>query len=304
MSGAVPFRNLSTSDFLRRFGHQAQTSQFRAVLQVGTLPFTKNYNPQGGRFYDDLSFLCNSTSLPGSSFSTTENLQDYYGVNQKYAYRRDFDDLSLDFYVDAQYQTLKFFEQWMDYISSPATYSVVTDSDPSSEIAFYRFKYPREQGGYKCRIDLHKFDRDYDKTKNDILYSFVNAFPRSLSSMPVSYDGSSLLKCSVTFAFDRYFVNRGGGIQEANDTVDPTVPLQNPSASGPSDTQATKGSDAFKKEKVGDITKDPDALRAIQEERDLISAQNERREAADARALQRGDSIQMDGGGSFSMDLL
>jgi hypothetical protein len=239
MSGAVPFRNLSTSDFLRRFGHQAQTSQFRAVLQVGTLPFTKDYNPQGGRFYDDLSFLCNSTSLPGSSFSTTENLQDYYGVNQKFAYRRDFDDLSLDFYVDAKYQTLKFFEQWMDYISSPATYSVVTDSDPSSDISFYRFKYPKEQGGYKCRIDLHKFDKDYDKTKNDILYSFVNAFPRSLSSMPVSYDGSSLLKCSVTFAFDRYFVNRGGAVQEANDTVDTTIPLQNPSASGPSDTQAT-----------------------------------------------------------------
>jgi len=112
------------------------------------------------------------------------------------------------------------------------------------------------------------------------------------------------LKCSVTFAFDRYFVNRGGGIQEANDTVNPTVPLQNPSASGPSDTQATKGSDAFKKEKVGDITKDPDALKAIQEERDLISAQNERREAADARALQRGDSIPTSGGGSFSMDFL
>ena len=300
MSGAVPFRNLSTSDFLRRFGHQAQTSQFRAVLQIGTLPFTKNYNPQGGRFYDDLSFLCNSTSLPGSSFSTTENLQDYYGVNQKYAYRRDFDDLSLDFYVDARYQTLKFFEQWMDYISSPATYSVVTDSDPSSEISFYRFKYPREQGGYKCRIDLHKFDRDYDKTKNDILYSFVNAFPRSLSSMPVSYDGSSLLKCSVTFAFDRYFVNRNGGIQEANDTVDTTTPVNNPSANGPL-TEATKGLDVYKKAndklKVGDKATDPEILGFIEEERKIA------REREQAKALQRGESIDMEGGGKFSFDI-
>ena len=303
MSGAVPFRNLSTSDFLRRFGHQAQTSQFRAVLQIGTLPFTKNYNPQGGRFYDDLSFLCNSTSLPGSSFSTTENLQDYYGVNQKYAYRRDFDDLSLDFYVDAKYQTLKFFEQWMDYISSPngdSNYSVVTDSDPSSEIAFYRFKYPREQGGYKCRIDLHKFDRDYDKTKNDILYSFVNAFPRSLSSMPVSYDGSSLLKCSVTFAFDRYFVNRNGGIQEANDTVDTTTPVNNPSANGPL-TEATKGLDVYKKAndklKVGDKATDPEILGFIEEERQIA------REREQAKALQRGESIDMEGGGKFSFDI-
>ena len=300
MSGAVPFRNLSTSDFLRRFGHQAQTSQFRAVLQVGTLPFTKNYDPQGGRFYDDLSFLCNSTSLPGSSFSTTENLQDYYGVNQKFAYRRDFDDLSLDFYVDAKYQTLKFFEQWMDYISSPATYSVVTDSDPSSDISFYRFKYPKEQGGYKCRIDLHKFDKDYDKTKNDILYSFVNAFPRSLSSMPVSYDGSSLLKCSVTFAFDRYYVNRNGGIQEANDTVDTTTPVNNPSANGPL-TEATKGLDVYKKAndklKVGDKATDPEILGFIEEERQIA------REREQAKALQRGESIDMEGGGKFSFDI-
>ena len=218
MAGAVPFRVLSTSDFLRRFGHLAQTSQFRAVLQVGTLPFTASYNPAGGRFYDDLSFLCNAASLPGSSFSTTENLQDYYGISQKFAYRRDFDDLTLDFYVDSQYQTLKFFEQWMDYIASPGDYSVITDSDQMSDTSFYRFKYPKEQGGYKCRIDLHKFDKDYVQTRDDILYSFVNAFPRSISSIPVSYDGSDVMKCSVTFAYDRYFVNRGGSpIQKAND---------------------------------------------------------------------------------------
>ena len=229
MAGAVPFRVLSTSDFIKRFGHLAQTSQFRAVLQVGTLPFTAAYDPAGGRFYDDLSFLCNATALPGSSFSTTENLQDYYGISQKFAYRRDFDDLTLDFYVDSKYQTLKFFEQWMDYIASPGDYSVVTDSDQMSDLSFYRFKYPKEQGGYKCRIDLHKFDKDYEQTRSDILYTFVNAFPRSISSIPVSYDGSDVMKCSVTFAYDRYFVNRGGSpIQTANDDA----PITSQSLSG------------------------------------------------------------------------
>ena len=216
MAGAVPFRVLSTSDFIKRFGHLAQTSQFRAVLQVGTLPFTASYDPAGGRFYDDLSFLCNAASLPGSSFSTTENLQDYYGISQKFAYRRDFDDLTLDFYVDSKYQTIKFFEQWMDYIASPGDYSVITDSDQMSDTSFYRFKYPKEQGGYKCRIDLHKFDKDYEQTRNDVLYSFVNAFPRSISSIPVSYDGSDVMKCSVTFAYDRYFVNRNSNPVQTN----------------------------------------------------------------------------------------
>lgn len=245
--GSVPFRTLSTSDFIKRFAHLAQTSQFRAVLQVGTLPFTSNYDPAGGRFYDDLSFLCNSASLPGSSFSTSENLQDYYGISQKFAYRRDFDDLTLDFYVDAKYQTLKFFEQWMDYISSPGgSYQVVSNDDPKRSDSFYRFQYPDEDGaGYKCTIDLHKFDKDYEQvgnvpftgTKNEIIYTFINAFPKSISSIPVSYDASEVLKCSVTFAYDRYFVNRTGNTIQKDSASSPA-----PTSSGPSDTQATQNS--------------------------------------------------------------
>lgn len=245
--GSVPFRTLSTSDFIKRFAHLAQTSQFRAVLQVGTLPFVGDYNPAGGRFYDDLSFLCNAASLPGSSFSTTENLQDYYGISQKFAYRRDFDDLTLDFYVDAKYQTLKFFEQWMDYIASPdQSYQVVSNNDSKRVDSFYRFQYPEEGAGYKCTIDLHKFDKDYEYvrgssytgTKNEIIYTFVNAFPKSIASIPVSYDASEILKCSVTFAYDRYFVNRAGNTVQS-DAVSSSA--TGSTAAGPTDTQATSG---------------------------------------------------------------
>ena len=219
-TGTVPFRTYSTNDFIKRFMHLAQSSQFRAVLQVSSLPFTKNFDPQGGRFYDDLSILCTNAVLPGSSFSTSENLQDYYGINQKFAYRRDFDDLSLDFYVDARYQVMKFFETWMDWISSPGTYETV-GTDQHNRNNFYRFQYPSQ---YKVTLDVHKFDKDYERvdrvkgtgTRNDILYTFVNAFPRSIASTPVSYEASSVLKVSVTFAFDRYFMNKNTkAIQEA-----------------------------------------------------------------------------------------
>ena len=219
-TGTVPFRTYQTNDFIKRFLHLAQTSQFRAVLQVSNLPFTKNFDPAGGRFYDDLSILCNSTSLPGSSFSTTENSQDYYGINQRFAYRRDFDDLSLDFYVDAKYQILKFFETWMDYISSPGTYETI-GTDQMNTNNFYRFQYPKN---YKVTLDIHKFDKDYEKVdnvpntgnRNDILYTFVNTFPLSIASVPVSYENSDILKVSVNFAYDRYFMNKNSkAIQEA-----------------------------------------------------------------------------------------
>ena len=37
-------------------------------------------------------------------------------------------------------------------------------------------------------------------------YKFVRSFPRSITSMPVTYDASSLLKCSVQMTYTRYVV--------------------------------------------------------------------------------------------------
>ena len=104
--GSVPHRTYSTNDFIKRFAHLAQTSQFRAVVNASTLPFVNKYAPQS-RFGEDISILCNATTLPGSRFSTTEQNQDYYGVSQKFAYRRDFDRLTLEFYVDSEYNIIK-----------------------------------------------------------------------------------------------------------------------------------------------------------------------------------------------------
>ena len=116
----------------------------------------------------------------------------------------------------------------MDYIASPNSsrdYTVVSNNDPKSKVAFYRMRYPEEQQGYKTTLNLHKFDKDYDKvdaggknnsskvsrtgSRNSILYNFINAFPISINSMPVSYNASETLKCSVNFVYDRYFVDRG-----------------------------------------------------------------------------------------------
>ena len=37
-----------------------------------------------------------------------------------------------------------------------------------------------------------------------LTYTFIDAFPRAISSMPVSYEASDLLKCTVSFSYTRY----------------------------------------------------------------------------------------------------
>ena len=69
---------------------------------------------------------------------------------------------------------------------------------------FYRLNYPDlyvcEQG-----LTITKFERDF--TSPPLVYDFVNAFPISVASMPVSYESSSLLKCTVSFTYLRYILN-------------------------------------------------------------------------------------------------
>jgi hypothetical protein len=55
-------------------------------------------------------------------------------------------------------------------------------------------------------MTITKFERDYDR---ELTYTFVNAFPKGLTSIPVSYGPADLLKVTVTFNYDRYVVSRG-----------------------------------------------------------------------------------------------
>ena len=66
----------------------------------------------------------------------------------------------------------------------------------------YRVRYPNEyiadQG-----LKVIKFERDYQQ---QLTYEFVRSFPLSISSMPVSFDASSLLKVTVSMSYIRYIV--------------------------------------------------------------------------------------------------
>ena len=149
---------------------------------------------------DYLTLACCEASLPGSQFSTHEMNNDFTGVSERNAYRRVYDDRAdFTFYVDHDYKTIKFFETWMSFIANEA----VKDTVESNH--FYRFNYPSK---YKTEtLYLTKFERDYPKSGGSTLqYRFFQAFPVAINSMPVSYESSSLLKCTVSFSYIRYLV--------------------------------------------------------------------------------------------------
>ena len=71
--------------------------------------------------------LCSDASLPASAFATAEVNDNFMGIPQEFAHTRLYTDIDFTFYVDNNYTMLRFFEGWMDYISSGSERQGVTD---------------------------------------------------------------------------------------------------------------------------------------------------------------------------------
>ena len=172
-----------------------------------------------GAVYTDnqelIQLSCSEASLPGSSLATNEINNDYTGVTERHAYRRLYDDRAdFTFYVDNNYYIIDYFENWIAFISGE------DDLKTQGGRTFnHRVKFPDD---YKTdNLYITKFERDY--TGRILSYRFINAYPISINSMPVSYDSSQLLKCTVSFTYSRYVISRDftyAGVDNYDSLVD------------------------------------------------------------------------------------
>tara|TARA_X000000368_G_scaffold171236_1_gene135053 strand:+ start:64 stop:708 length:645 start_codon:yes stop_codon:yes gene_type:complete len=197
--------NLSVSKIKSRLLNVSQSSQYVLTLSVPAAVRSKVADLNDLDF-ENISLSCSDANLPGSSLATVDVTNDYQGVTEKMAYRRIYDDvLGLTFYVDRNYNVIKLFERWIDYISG------ITDTEKyKSPFTNQRVRYPKT---YKNDIFVTKFERDHHSNqsslkKNVLDYTFVQAFPRDITAIPVSYESSSVLKCNVSFSFIRYVVEQ------------------------------------------------------------------------------------------------
>ena len=193
----------------------ALTSHFE--VEIG-LPIGDNFPTflkQNGVSYNtndqtQLRLMCSEATLPGSNLATFDINDNFHGVTERHAYRRIYDDrIDLTFYVDArQYLPIRFFETWMKYIVDESTVSGDKGVGSKDSNYFYRVRYPEgNDGGYTSQgLKVIKFERDY---KQKLEYNFIKSFPISITSMPVSYDSSSLLKCTVSMTYIRYVLIEG-----------------------------------------------------------------------------------------------
>jgi len=190
-----------TNHYLVSFSTLNSTLMSYIQKRVGFSEDTRNFLSR------KTGLLCSEASLPTSSLATGEVRDNFIGVPQEFAHTRLYTDIDFTFYIDSNYVNLRIFEAWMDYIAGGSQ----SEIDELNENYYRRMNYP---DNYKVQtMFISKFERDFN---SQIDYQFVNAFPKLVTAIPVSYGAADLLKVTVSFTYDRYIVNPKGSIKKAN----------------------------------------------------------------------------------------
>ena len=168
-------------------------------------------------------FFASDVTLPGASFDMAESMGDRQGTIERFAQRRLYAPLSVSFYVDSDYNMLRLFEEWMNFINpihnDKGKYqgSFQGQRNYRERNNYYKFRYPDD---YKRNIVVTKFEKDFYQGANMnetrirggddlvpgslIFYDFIDAFPSNIVAIPLSYDGTEVTKVTVEFQYLRY----------------------------------------------------------------------------------------------------
>ena len=183
-------------------------------------------SPQDLSRYD---FFASDVTLPGASFDMAESMGDRQGTIERFAQRRLYAPLSVSFYVDSDYNILRLFEEWMNFINpihnSSGRYegSYQGQNEHASRNNYYKFRYPDD---YKRNVIVTKFEKDfyqglnmnetriggYAKSKSGdelipgslLCYQFIDTFPSNIVAIPLSYEGTEVTKVTIEFQYLRY----------------------------------------------------------------------------------------------------
>ena len=212
------------SEVKAKMGRYASTN-FYHVFFTRPNAVGGNVSKYGGtRYQNFIDIACIDATLPGSTFATHEATNDYTGITERHVYRRQFDGkIDFTFAIDREYTLIKLFEAWMGYIGGEASDGYANYRANSA----YRVPFLDD---YACNdFTLVKYEKDativekgYSPTRLE--YHFVNAFPISISSMPISQGPTDLLTMTVTMDYQKYWITKvdgnGKGAEGSNNNTD------------------------------------------------------------------------------------
>ena len=200
-----------------------------------------------------LALFCSEAVLPGSTIETAEVRGLRQGVVQNYATYRSYPDITLTWYSQQDYYTNDVFNAWMEYISptrlADNRYGDSTRTRRNDKASFRRLKYPEF---YKCNMQITSFSKNLLEKEtrleekgspqfpSSITYFVENLFHTNIVASPLAYGKSELVKTSVTFKYEYYYIDR---TSRAGETFKVSDSSNNRRTDSMNDARASQGTD-------------------------------------------------------------
>ena len=143
--------------------------------------------PGGGIMRRQLSFLCDTATLPTKSLATFE--KSIYGTVKAMPYRMTFTEASMSFIMTDSMREKDYFDAWQNKIID----------QKSGNVGFF--------DDYVCDIKIQKFGRNVTQDSDTPTYevTLIDAWPSIVSEVQLSHSGGTeAMKLPVTFQFKKW----------------------------------------------------------------------------------------------------
>ena len=155
----------------------AKTNRYRVTIATPALmPEFMN----SGRL---ITLFCESTSLPGQVVATTH--QRIMGETREFPYSKMFDNITLSFYIDNNFEVKAFFDNWLNSVSN--TQNKITS-------------YYKDYIAPTVLIEVLPMDSEVST------YSITlhEAYPKGISPIQLSADSRDIAKIGVSLNYKYY----------------------------------------------------------------------------------------------------
>lgn len=214
-----PYTNYhySTDRLVKKF-KPALSNTFDVYINTSQINFKWTGKPVD---WNEIHFMAYEAVLPGTSYELGQVYGDRQGRIEQYPTRRVYPPVDISFYIDKDYNTIRFFEAWINAISKN-----VGNTDNS-------YVYHEYSDQYETDVVIAKYERNFwsggesnltiDPSKNNpfpgniVKYTLRNAYPTNLISIPVSYEGTNILRTTVTLNYDVYYFETKYGEENSID---------------------------------------------------------------------------------------
>ena len=163
--------------------------------------------------YDNMMFLCDEASLPGTFTATQEVDGVYAGRLIQYPHAKLYNDMRLSFIQTNQLNPQKFFEAWMggmfpEYSMNQSGGGEILPAERERRRTVTNTVGLRYYNEMTCNMRVQKtYKNSTDPSgENSCYYDMINAYPYSIESVPLSYGASTLNKLRVSFRYEKHVV--------------------------------------------------------------------------------------------------